>query len=325
MLSANGTFVFEDLPIDQYLIFGEPFALAQLDFSGPGQNVDLLESPQATVSLKLIESPQISGRITSQDGSLVPFAWITTGENTRAVPMNTSSGKYLISELPVNANYLTVYAPGYYSLSMPVPPDGNTLDFQLVPRPGTRIIPWGEGKVTLSPETSATITDRDIELDYGWLWGEGGNIQPLHIHSSGMDLSITSGKFALENPANGTAWLFLYKGIAQVTSEDHSDPTIVNSGEMLALVEGAKPLAFDGAAEFGFHPTLDEAPIPEVTEPSLKAQLEDRLVKAGINAAQAVTFIAYSLLFLGLIGVPLLALLRRNILRKKPLAAREND
>ncbi len=325
ILSADGSFVFEDMPIDQYLIFGEPFSLAQGNISNLGQSVDLSESPQATVSLKLMKSLQISGRITSQDGSLVPFAWITAGEEAQAVQMNTSSGKYLISELPVNANYLTIYAPGYYSLSMPVPADGSILDFQLVPRPGTRIIPWGDGKVTLSPETSAAVTDHDIELEYGWLWGEGGDTQPVRIHSSGMDLSITSGEFALESPANGTAWLFLFKGSAQVMFDDRSGPTVVKSGEMLALVEGAKPLPINDAAEFGFHPTLGEAPIPEITEPSLKAQLEDRLVKAGINAAKAVTFLAYSLLFLGLIGVPLLALLRRNRSQKKLSATKGSD
>jgi hypothetical protein len=107
------------------------------------------------------------------------------------------------------------------------------------------------------------------------------------------------------------AWLYLYSGKAQVIYDDIENPIELNSGEMLALVEGAEPMPMDRSIAAGLHPVLDEAPILEVIEPSLKARLENRLVKAGISIAQAITFVSYSLSLVVLIGIPIFALLRR--------------
>lgn len=310
LLSADGTFIFDQLPIDRYLIFVDPYALAQNGLHVASQNVNLAESPQMDISMDLSESRQISGKITLQDGSTLPFAWVSVGQDPQSTPSNPFSSEYLVFDVPSGVTFLTVSAPGYYSLSQHIDSAQEISDFQLVPKPETRRIPWGDGGVILPPETNATVDGLDIKLDYGWLWGKGNASEPLRVRVPGLNVNILKGEFALEKAATGTAWLYLYSGAAEVVYDSGQASNELRGGEMIALMDEAKPIPMDASLAEGLQPVLNETPIAEVIQPSLKSQLKDRIVKTGITLAQITTFIAYVLSFAVLIGIPAFALLR---------------
>jgi WD40 repeat protein len=303
-LDSDLKFVFRDLPLDQFLIFPDPSIFSKHELSAPIQKIDLTQSPQAAMSMTLSKTRPISGKVMSQDGHDLAFAWVTAGEDQTAVPINPHTGEYLVSDLPSEATFLTVSAPGYYSLSKFIGPTGNVIDFQLVPRTETRRIAWGDGEVVLPPETIVSVDGSDFELGRGWIWGSGGASEPLEIHMSDMVVIIPNGKFALERLSDGTGWLYLSQGKAQVMPGGNGTLTELDGGEMIALVDGAAPLPMEAPVVAGLRSTLNQAPILEVIEPSFMARLENGFVKAGIRAAQAITFATYMLMLLAMIAIP---------------------
>jgi hypothetical protein len=310
LVSADNTFTFDDLPIDQYLIVPDLSAPNKQDLIASGRQVNLLNSPQTAIELEVTKSPQVTGKVISTEGKALRFAWVTLDENSAATQVDPVSGNYIISDSPSDVKYLTVSAPGYYSLSQLIDPMSGSMDFQLVPKPETQQIPWGAGEVFLPSETNARVNGLDIELERGWLWGNGSASQPLHLLVLGFKVDISQGEFALENPPIGTSWLYLYDGKALVTNGDDTTPVELNGGEMIALIGGTKPIPMNPSVAAALHPRLVEAPVPEINEPSSREQFRTRLVKAGISAAQAFTIFAYGISMLSLIGIPLLALMR---------------
>ena len=114
------------------------------------------------------------------------------------------------------------------------------------------MIGWGPGQVSIPPETKATIDNAAVSLDYGWIWGKGGANGPLSITLAGQVVSVTNGEFALEKPVNGTGWLYIYAGSAQVKFDGDKAPVDVGNRQMIALTSGAKPIADAGGRGYGF-------------------------------------------------------------------------
>ena len=171
---------------------------------------------------------------------------------------------------------------------------------------------WGAGQVSIPPETHATIDTGAINLDYGWIWGKGGADEPLTINLAGQVVSVTNGEFALEKPVEGTGWLYVYTGTAQVKFSAVEAPVEVRDRQMIALISGAKPLQMQEAVALALHPEVSEAPVPEVIQPSLGAQIQNWLVKAEIGFAQIITFITYIISLVALIALPLFVLFFRK-------------
>jgi WD40 repeat protein len=317
-LDVHNTFTFSDFPISRYLVFADPFRLASRGLGTISQKVDLLDSPDLNIALELVENHQYSGTLVSKDGKSLPFAWITVGGKKQATPLYPISDEYQVSVPPSEATYLTFSAPGYYSLSKLIDLNTSVMNVQLVPRPETQSMPWGNGQVVIPPETSAAVLKQSISIGHGWLWGSGGSSQPLLIRMSDIEIAILQGDFALEAPVGGTPWLYLYEGTAQVTYDGVQSSTELSSGQMIALVNGASPLPLDQSLITGLHPALYQLPISEIIEPSLKAQFENRLLRMGINIAQVYTFVAYILSIGVLIAIPVFMFIQKSKKPRKP-------
>lgn len=305
-------FVFEDLPVGRYLLAADPFVLADHNLYTSTHTIDLFEDTDASTIFSLAEGASISGRVLSEDGSFLPFAWINSGGSDYVLASDPVSGKYLSPE-PA-ASFATISVPGYYSLSQSIASLNKSPDFQLTPRPETQLIKWGNGQIVLPPETKGSINNFDVNLEYGWLWGENSeSSQAIHINMAGMNVQIMHGQFALEYPMSGTGWLYVHRGEATITDGGNQAPIQVRSGEMIALMHGANPFPMESAVAMALHPPLPELPIPEVIEPSLGAKIQNWLTRAGIGLMQLITFITYILSLVTLITI----ISRRLFLKKK--------
>ncbi len=318
-LDAQDKFSFSQIPVSQYVVLPDPLSLSQYGLSTTEQNVDLVHSPQASTAFSLTKSVSISGTVSASNGVSLPFAWSTVGEISEAYAVDPATGSFLIPEFPSGAGYLTVSAPGYYSHTQHITDSLQSQDFQLVARPETQRMNWGNGYLIIPPETESTISDLSISLDRGWLWGEGGASQPLTITLPIGRVTILNAGFALEYPVDDTGWLYIRKGSAQVILNGDQAPVInVGSGQMVALVSGAQPIPAERTVVLALHPVLAEAPISEVVEPSMGAQVQNWLEKAGIGVAQTITLITYILSLVTLFTTPLFVLFwywkkRRNL------------
>ncbi len=307
-LNSDNGFSFDRVPVAQYVIMPDPLELKQRGLSVSPSSVNLLDMPVSNISFSVEGSRYVSGKVAATDGTFLPFAWVNVSDLPSAESVDVATGNYALANFPNDAHFVTFSAPGYYSQPQSVRNTTEQLDVSLVPRPDLRIIPWGDGKVFLPSEGKATVDGLAFNLEYGWVWGNGSSSQPVTVHLSGMDVRIVSGRFAMEQPVGGTGWLYLYEGQAEVLYNGEQAPVQVRGGEMIATVTGAQPFPIESAVVIALHPTLQESPIPEVIEPSLRARVQNWLVKTGIGAMQTITFITYILSLVTLIAVPVLVL-----------------
>ena len=303
--SADGTFVFQDIPVHQYLIVPDTQTLQTDGYQSTQESLDLTQTPSASLTLDLSRQASLTGGITDQNGTALPFAWLTLDGADAAQPTNPVSERYVLLDLPAGTNQLSAVAPGYYVEKQRVDPsqDVNQLDFQLIPRPETKQVNWGGGSLTVPSDTSAQVNGLTISMDQGWLWGQGGANQPLDIQLPDAEISIPLGQFALERPVGQAAWFYLYAGTASVKLPGRTDPVLLEAGQMVALNAEAVPLTMDTTLADAFHPKLDEAPISQGSQPPLAVRFRNCLLRGGIGMAQIITFVTYFLALIALIGL----------------------
>jgi hypothetical protein len=303
-LDSQNLFTFDRIPVSSYLIVPDMQALARQGLFTSPYAVDLMEAPVTNISFSVENGRMLSGSVKAQDGSPLPFAWVQVGQNSAIEAIDPATGAFLLDNLPSNANYVTVSAPGYYSHPQSVKKTTQTLETRLVPQPNLRVINWGNGRVFLPAETKSTVTGPKIDLQYGWIWGENTSSAPLEIHLPGVEVSLSSGQFALEQPAEGTGWLYVQEGEAIVITGDGQTVLPVTTGQMIGLSSGAAPFQMDSSVIMALHPSLDKLPIFEKIEPTLGARVQNWLVRTGIGAMQTITFITYILSLVTLIAIP---------------------
>lgn len=324
-LSSQNTFGFDQIPVSQYLVTLDHSIPAAQNIHAAPQLVDLFESPAADISLALTKSRLITGNVSTNAGKALPFAWIRVGDANSVETSDPTSGAFEFSNLDLNADFVTVTAPGYYSLTQSIKPTTEKLDLQLIPRPEMQFVSWGNGKINLPPETKASVDGLSIQLEYGWLWGESTAPQPVEIHLPDMKIQISSGQFALEQPADGTGWLYILKGQAEVIANGSQQQVQVGSGQMIALLSDANPFPLESSVIMALHPTLNESPVFEIIEPSLRVRVTSWLARTGIGAMQTITFITYILSLVTLIAVPVLVLFSYQKKRKSSSHSQENQ
>ena len=322
-LSSQNTFVFDPIPISQYVIAPDPSSLIIQGLSMPAQTVDLIDAPAGNVVLNELKSQSLSGKVSDKDGNTIAFAFLQVNNKGATQVIDPTSGQFLITDLPKDASFVTVIAPGYYSQSQHIPANQNTLNVQLVPESETKNIPWGTGQIVIPPESDATVNGLDISLNNGWVWGKSNTLQTVTVHISGASINISSGAFALEDVAGQTGWLYLYQGQAQIQFNSEQTPVQVGSGEMVALLESAKPMPLDESVALALHPALSEFPIAETLQPTLGARVSNWLATVGIGAAQTITFITYILSLVALFAIPLFVLFWIKKRRNKSMDSQE--
>jgi hypothetical protein len=302
--TSESTFLFADLPIGEYLIAADGYA-------GVSDKIDLAQSSVVSVTLPLIARPPniLRGVVRDAQGVPLPFGWVAVenaGLTQRIMP---GSGAYALSDVPSGVTTAVASAPGfYYQAQVADVPSGGagTLDYALVRRPETKSIACGKGEIILPPESQVSIEANQIVLDYGWLWGGAADCLPAPIRVDQTEIALTDARFAIEHLTDGTSWLYVQQGTATVHSNRTVEAVAVHAGEMLALTDAIRmvPVPYDPLAIAVMSP-VPVSPVSPIWEASLEAQVRDRLAEMGIQAAQVVTLLTYSLIVLILGIAPL--------------------
>lgn len=320
---AQGHFEFNEIPVSRYLVFPDPMALAKQGLLTSSYSIDLFETSFGNISYSLEKGSPLTGRVTTESGLPLPFGWIRAGGRGAYLALDPASGEYFLPGFAKEPSFVTVSAPGYYSLVKSAADNPHTLDFQLTPKPGTRQIPWDQGTVTLPADTQGSGSEQTYSLDQGWLWGQGGSFHPYSIHVPGAEISVLSGSFALEKPAIGLGWFYLYSGTAEIVFDGAQRPVELGAGQMLALQKGAPVISMEPVVAMALHPALDQSPVPESYEPSVSARIQVFLAETGVGALQTVTLITYLLSLVIFIAAPLLVIFRIRKLRRTQPTAQE--
>jgi len=309
-ISSNGLFSFTDLKVGQYLLTTDPQTLAEQSLALNAQKIDLTESLSAQVDLipQPLEGASLTGNIAGDQGEPLPFAWVSVNSLTKQA--DPISGRYTLFGDTAPKATVIVSAPGYYSQAFSIDNhDGKTnqKSFTLVRRPQTMVIPWGDGTITIPPETVSSMEGQLITFEQGWVWGSGESEPPLVIQWGDFKITIPSGKFALERLPDQSSWLYMTDGQASIQQIDRDGNTLVEAGEMVLLRQGQEPNPVK------YEPVVVQAlrvdtqiPIVPTWQSSLNAQFRDRLARIGIGTAQIITFITYFMEVLALLVIPLL-------------------
>jgi hypothetical protein len=310
--SADGEFTFSDLQISRVLLTGDPKALAEQGLILHSESLDLSQTVSAQVDLytELLEGVTLNGKITDESGTPLPFAWINTG--LRSKQTDPVTGAYSLFGSPIFKGTVTISAPGYYSQAFPINSQNaatSTISANLVKRPETREIPWGNGTIVLPPETTGKVEGQKIIFEQGWLWGKGEAELPLVVQWGDLQITIPGGQFALERLPASSGWLYVMDGQASIQKGGTGEAIPIRAGEMSFLSQEQDPMAI------AYDPVIVDAlnldgkvPIQPAWQMSLNAIVRDRLARIGIGTAQTVTFITYLIEILAILVMLLLGI-----------------
>lgn len=294
----NNAFAFDELPSGKYQVFIDP-AIEQLGYQVEALHIDLTKKAQASVNLNLVETKlsRVIGNVRDENGNSLPFGWITTASG-QTVVLNPTSGMYTLSKQDSAKTTLTLDVPGYYSQARVAEKSTSALDFDLVMRPETQIQAWGNGEIILPPETDFEENSAGITLNSGWIWGQNETADALLLQVADIQIKLMRGTFAVEYSPSQGGWIYVSDGEAILQTNDGQEVSVAN-GQMAALSEQFAPIAvpFEEAVFLNLNSQVESA-LPHKWEPSLEAQIRDRLARIGINIAQFVTFVTYSLVLI---------------------------
>jgi hypothetical protein len=324
--SPESAFALPDLPIGRYLVTGSEQELAAQGWLLKPQAVDLSQNPSTALELPLVRlsGASLLGIVREDGGEPLPFAYVTVADLPISQAVLPDSGRFTVLGLPAEEHTLQVSAPGFYSQAHVVEV-GNIrpLELGLVMRPETRRLPWGEGEVLLPEDSQVLQEGLQLTLEQGWIWGSGGSAaQPLKIILGETEIDMGPGSFALESTPGGPAWFYVFEGAGHVRLKKSLEVVLVASGQMIVLSEDAKPVAVPYAPEaVAVLHEKSEPPLEPAWQPSLKAQLRDRLAQLGISTAQVLTLLTYLMAALLVIALPVV-IIRWSSKRKR--ATRDN-
>jgi hypothetical protein len=311
-LEEDGTFTFENIPLDNYILTLDMSTVLLDGFVSEKQNVNLLENPDGEVQIPIVDVPSeiIDGIVTAEDGTVLPFAWISVEEedlHSRNLP---TDGCYALSLQSDNSVTLVGHAPGYYGQAQKLDPladQGRAVDFVLTQQEDTEVLNWGSGEVVIPAESDVRRDDFSMTLRRGWLWGniEG---EPLRVNVAGKELLLSDASFSLEYLPGQRAWLYVNEGMAQISPIGGSEIAVIESKQMINLLNDGIPIAvpIDPVVIHALHD--DGAPaVPVTWEPSLGSRIRDGVSSLGVGAVQMITFVTYFIVSLGVLLVPLIA------------------
>lgn len=314
-VSADGSFSFTDIAIDRYLLAADNTALIEQGLHVNELPVDLTENVQVSVQMPVesLQGGSLRGAVLDAAGRPLPFAWVAAGNQVQSVLPD--SGTYLFPNVPAGTKSLIVTAPGFYSKARAVEPSPGAAgesEIRLKQQPGTERVVWGSGEVLVPADSKVEVAGDRFILERGWLWGQGHTAESVFINAGSTTIAIERGAFALEYRPNLRSWFYLLAGEARVWSADDMTPLQLQANQMINLQRNDRGdfevVAFNPLVVRALQPSYSSSPSPLVWEPTLKAQIRDRLARIGIGTAQIVTFLTYFLGVLSIAVVPLLFL-----------------
>jgi hypothetical protein len=308
----DGAFTFENLLLDHYVVTLDKGALLSDGFASENQYLDLLENPDGEVLIPIIDERAIviDGSVTTEDGALLPFAWISVEEEDIYSSNLPSSGRFALSLRPRDSATLVTHAPGFYGKSQQVDltsERGTDLDFALTRQEDTEVLHWGSGEVFIPAESEVERDDFVMTLRRGWLWGniEG---EPLRVSVAGKELILSDALFSIEYLPGQRSWLYVNEGSAQISPIGGTEITVLESGQMINLLNDGvlttvpmDPVVIQALQDEG------DPPIPVTWEPSLGSRIRNGLTQVGVGTVQMITFVTYFIVSLGVLLIPLLA------------------
>jgi hypothetical protein len=313
-VDSSGYFKFDILPVSKYLIQPDSLVLASQGNSVPPQKVDLLDTPSAEISMTTERSSSLIGTVNGNKDTFLPFAWLTINDEDSAKQVSPLSGSFLLDPVTGDSFVVTVSAVGFYSKSVLVDALEEPVSVELKLRKDTVLIPWGSGQIILPSDSKAVVDGSHVSLEQGWVWGQGESTTVIELPEG--EVQMREGKFAIERPSIGTAWLYVYDGTATVDMEDGTEIK-VQSGQMLAFEKEAQPIDMQDPVIFALHPTLEKSPVPVLIEPSINARFENWLVRAGVKSVQIITFVTYIIVLVALLTLPAVMIFSKFRRREK--------
>jgi hypothetical protein len=308
----DGAFTFENIPLDHYVVTLDKESLLSAGFVSENQYLDLLENPDGEVLIPIIDERAIviDGSITSEDGTLLPFAWIWVEEEDNYSSNLPSSGRYALSLRPRNSAIVVTHAPGFYGKSQQLDPSIDqdaAFNFVLTQQEGTEVLNWGSGEIIIPAESEVERDDFALTLRRGWLWGDIEG-EPLRVSVAGKELILSDASFSIEYLPGRRSWLYVNEGSAQISPIGGTEITVLESGQMINLLNDGEltavridPVVIQALQDDG------EPPIPVTWEPSLGSRIRNGLTRVGIGTVQMVTFVTYFIVSLGVLLIPFLA------------------
>jgi hypothetical protein len=306
-VSADGKFIFENIPLARYILI-----LVNKDTNGieaalVKANVDLLDQPQAEVEFsfeqKLEQSKQ--GQVTGIQGIWIPFSTVSVENNEQiSVTTQPDSGYFYLTEFPKKDWVLVASAPGFYSQKLEANPmdDGaQEINLELTPSPDLTIITTDKSKMFLPPETSFTMENGNVVLDYGWIWGNGEADQELIIYVAGKKITIPAGdrKFAINYLPNQSSWLYVFSGEVNVSLLNNPDDIIVvQQSEMVNLLvqEEIQAVAYNPVLMFALDAEEPAVSFDPHWEPNLLSKFKKSVENISLGLSQLVVYAFYIVL-----------------------------
>ncbi len=315
--SEDGSFSFTGLQIDKYLVALDNLVLLTHGLYATTQEVDLTKKPQAFVEIPVstVTGYGVKGKVIDEQGRPLPFAWITLENTGKIQNLLPDSGSFMFYDLPIRSVTLNIRAPGYYSEEQIVNLSGESvpdIDIHLLPQQGTQKIQWGDGEVIIPAESQVEISEDNLTIEYGWLWGYSSSGQPLIVQTSSAEITLVDTNFSLEILPNQSEWLFIFDGKAEVRSQNTPNVITVQANQMINLSDSQvlKSLPYDPVILSVVRP-LDVPSLAFVWNTSLEDRVRDKLSNIGVTTAQVVIYSASTILLLAIMLIPLLTLYRR--------------
>jgi hypothetical protein len=301
----RGGFSFTDLPISQYMILANPAMMSNEGQSGEPIKVDLEGSPTSILKLNSASTNKIITEIiTGPKGEWIPFAWLLASDGTTH-PSDVHSGYLQLNEVSPEAGVWNVVAPGFYSEKLNIPGDSNNITLKR--QVDSEWFGWGSGEYVIPAESKAQVVGKKVDFDSGWIWGKNMGSESLEIQTDEAEIRINSGQFALERPAGGMAWFYLFAGQAQVRILKTGQTVSLQPNQMMAFSKSDTyiPISYQPEIAMALRPLAD-TPVSPKWEPGFAEKVGELGIQTGVILAQLVTFITYLIAVISLVGIPLL-------------------
>jgi len=308
LATPEGLFSFQEVPSGEYILVASPLTPRNPNTQVEPARVDVTEDNQSEIILQSKPTGVFVGRVLSIENRPIPFAWIKSASGP-ASWSDPVSGEIRVYGSEGTTVPIEIWAPGYYSQAHVVDLSATSVDskdFILVAQPDTNMPPWGEGRLVIPLDTYYEVNTDGLTLSKGWVWGENPEATLLEISAGSAQIMIMQGSFTVEYLPQYGGWLYLSDGEAVVRSRDGRELT-VKKGELITFFQDTigEPVTYEPVVLSALRDS--RAPLIEpVWQPSLSAQMRDRLARAGIDTAQIMTFITYLMALLTLLVSPII-------------------
>jgi len=323
-ISQQGRFLFDGIPIDEYLVFPsldtwDPAFL----FLPEAELINLRESQTASIIFEITElgGYNLQGEVRDENGQLLPFASISTDDQRTTQRVAIESSSYNISGIPDQQATFYVSSPGFYSEAFTLNLSNsqmNSMDLVLARQPDTIVLPWGIGEIIVPPESILEWDENWIGFRQGWLWGNNQQSSEFRVQLEEAEIVLNQGRYAIESLPNKGSWFYQFEGESTIYPADGSKSITIIAGEMIALFQNGPldPILMDQAVISALQSEGYNSPSP-VWKPTFSAQLSDRFEQLGVGSAQIITLFTYGFIFLAVIVIPFRAIYTWAKRRKK--------